>query len=108
MRTKNLVHWPFIPGSFSINLYGTGLSLTELPDGSPMGMLVSDIKKSPVRVSMAWRMSSIFSSSFFPSKAMVLKELPQTILQSVRKKIEDINGRLTLWTRSGAESCLPF
>ena len=96
-------------GRFSINLYGTGLSLTESARWISQGnYAVSDIKKSPVRVPMAWRMSSIFSSSFFPSKAMVLKELPQTILQSVRKKIEDINGRLTRGQVSGAESCLPF
>ena len=100
---KILLTGHLFQGRFSINLYGTGLSLTESARWISQGnYAVSDIKKSPVMVHMAWSMSSVFSSSLPPSEAMVLKELPQTILQSVRKKIEDINGRLTRGQVSGA------
>lgn len=44
-------------GRFSINLYGTGLSLTESARWTSQGnYAVSDIKKSPVRLHIVWGM----------------------------------------------------
>lgn len=86
-------------GRFSINLYGTGLSLAESARWISQGnYAVSDIKKSPVRLPMGWRMGFVFSFFLSPSPwgsdakgAGCAFPLSQTILQSVREKIEDGN-----------------
>lgn len=55
-------------GRFSINLYGTGLSLAESARWISQGnYAVSDIKKSPVRLPMGWRMGFVFSFFLSPS-----------------------------------------
>lgn len=68
-------------GRFSINLYGTGLSLTESARWTSQGnYAVSDIKKSPVRLRIAWRMALGGVAVYRRSRAGVLSHSPNFCL----------------------------